>query len=167
MLCADLVWLGSLGPNATDWILHPGPIDVSAVPAIRAAQRRHHRLVRRHGHAPTTRAVSTAVATWEYIHQSRRLGRQQWERLHILRPGADRVSLHDPLAHAVCYPEIISIASVLASPHWQTAASDRATTHNAYAEIARCLTVSDEDRYNIFPAGRHPLTCWSEDLRLE
>jgi hypothetical protein len=30
------IWLGSLGPNATDWILHPGPIDVSALPAIRA-----------------------------------------------------------------------------------------------------------------------------------
>jgi hypothetical protein len=105
------IWLGSLGPNSTDWIRHPGPIDVSPLPAIRAAQRRHHRLVRRHGPRPASHAVRTAVSTWEYVYRPRHLARRQWERLHILRPGADSVSLHDPLAHAVCYPEIITIAS--------------------------------------------------------
>lgn len=124
-----------LGPESSGWIQEEGPVDISALPVIRAAQRRHHRLIRHHGQAAATTAVLTAVHAWQRGED--RLGRRQWERIDILRPGTERVSSNDPITHAVCYPDIITIASVLASPFWQNTATDPRTETTAVAEILR------------------------------
>jgi hypothetical protein len=158
------LWLGSLGPGSAGWIKTPGPVDVSALPVIRAAQRRHHRLVRRHGAAATNTAVGTAADTWE---RGNRFGDRQWARLRVLRPGADNVSFRDPVAHAVCYPEIVTIASVLASPHWQAVASDLFTENTVYTEIIRRMCEGKQPGYlddggGIWPTKRHPLRYWAE-----
>ncbi|OXM59644.1 hypothetical protein [Amycolatopsis vastitatis] len=31
------IWLGTLGPDSSSWIQHPGPVDVSALPEIQAS----------------------------------------------------------------------------------------------------------------------------------
>jgi hypothetical protein len=103
------IWLGSLGPESSGWIKNAGPVDVSGLPVIRAAQRRHHRLVRHHGADAARSAVCAAVDTWERSNGFDQLGFLQWERLRVLRPGANSVSLNDPVAAVVCYPEIITI----------------------------------------------------------
>jgi hypothetical protein len=142
------------------WSQPAGPIDVSALPMIRAAQRRHHRLIHRHGAQATGRAMRSAVAAWDRMHHYRSLGRHDWERIGILRPGADTVGQNDPLAHAVRYPEIVIIAGVLASPEWQTTAAARREA--AFAEIARRVAL---DGYSWQPHARHPLSHWANDNR--
>jgi hypothetical protein len=103
------------------------------------------------------------------------LGRRQWERLRVLRPGADSVSVNDPVGSAVCYPEIITIAGVLASPHyWQAVAADYATDRAAFREIVRRLRCSGsgsgsdfEDYSHVWPTRRHPLSDWADSIRYE
>ncbi|MCE3551946.1 hypothetical protein LWC33_10800 [Pseudonocardia sp. RS11V-5] len=132
---------------------------------IRAAQRRHHRLLRRYGEHATSHAVRVAVEIWNYLNAPRFLRPYQWQRAHVLRPGTVEVSQHEPLAHAVCYPEIITIAGVIASPHWQPQTSG--ATHPAHTEIHRRLATLAEQHYGFSPPKRHPLTDWSESHRYE
>lgn len=157
------VWFGSLGPATSGWAQPPGPVDVSAMPAIRAAQRRHHRLVHCHGESNTNEAVSTAREIWDRMNQIQYLARHEWEWLRVFRPGATRVSHHDPLAEAIRYPAIITIASVLVSPHWRNVASDWETERSAFTEIARRLELYDYKRWG--PSTRHPLSYWASGLQ--
>lgn len=154
------IWFGTLGPANHGWSQPAGPIDVSALPMIRAAQRRHHRLIHRHGAQATGRAMRSAVAAWDRMHHYRPLGPHDWERIGILRPGADTVGHNDPLAHAVRYPEIVIIAGVLASPEWHATATARREA--AFAEIARRVAL---DGYSWQPNARHPLSHWANDHR--
>src|SRR5205814_3606244 len=92
---------------------------------------------------------------------------RQWERIRTLRPGATSISQHDPLAPAVCYPEIIMMAGVLASPYWQDIATQPFADRAAFTEIGRRLRESGEQFGNIWPTKRHPLTYWAEGLQLD
>lgn len=137
------IWFGSLGPATSGWAQPRGPVDVSALPVIRSSQRRHHRLVHRHGESNTNEAVSTAREIWDRMNQIQYLAMHEWEWLRVFRPGTTRVNHHDPLAEAIRYPAIITIASVLVSPHWRNMASQWETERTAFTEIARRLELHD------------------------
>jgi TniQ len=97
-------------------------LDVSDAPEILHAQRRHHRLARRHGRRTATDAFAEAghiTALWAR-HAFYDRGRQRLIRAFVdpaplirrLRPG-------DPITPVVTYPETIDLARVLAMPHWR------------------------------------------------
>jgi hypothetical protein len=164
------IWLGSVGPAEYGPTEPEGPVDVRPLPIIRSAQRRHQRLVRRYGETATFDAVRTAREIWDRNNQPRFLSYREWDWLRVFRPGADEVSLHDPLAHAIRYPTIVTIAGVLASPVWQAAASDWATRHDPFDEVGRRVSqlISDDDfprNHRWRPPKRHPLTYWAEGLQ--
>ncbi|MEV0049471.1 hypothetical protein AB0H34_03120 [Saccharopolyspora shandongensis] len=127
----------------------------------RAAQRSHQRLVRRYGEKAAEDAVHTARAVWDRANQIHFLGRYEWKLLEIIRPGACEVSTRDPLAHAIRYPSIVTIAGVLASPHWQQKASFLSTQCEVFDEIGRRI---GRDDYGWQPPKRHPLTYWADEL---
>jgi hypothetical protein len=154
------IWLGTLGPANHGWSQPDEPIDVAAVPIIRMAQRRHHRLIHQHGVEATGHAMRSAVDAWDQMHHYRSLGPHDWERIRILRPGTDTIAEGNPLAQAVRYPEIVIIAGVLASPQWQAMATARREA--AFAEIARRVAL---DGYSWQPQARHPLTYWANRQR--
>lgn len=90
------------------------------------------------------------------------LGVQDWARLHLLRPGTHSISLSNPLAHAVRYPEIVTIASVLGSPTWQQLAASRHTEQKTFDEIGRRVGLGQS--YDWEPRSiRHPLLNWAHD----
>lgn len=151
---------GTLGPANHALSQPERAIDVSELPIIRAAQRRHHRLLHRHGPEATGVAMRSAVAAWERMHHYRSLGPHDWERIRILRPGTEVIGKNDPLAHVVRYPEIVVIAGVLASPQWQATAIDQRDV--AFAEIARRVAL---DGYSWQPQVRHPLSYWVASAR--
>lgn len=99
--------------------------DLRRLPEILNAQRRHAQFIRRHGQ---TDHIADAYAHARYIvgrwaergdwdrHRRRRLSRylddvDQWHIPH-----------HDPLAVMVRYPDIVTLAIMLADPHWVTLA---------------------------------------------
>ncbi len=62
----------------------------------------------------------------------------------------------------MCYPDIITIASVLASPHWQAIAADPSAENIVYTEIIRRLRGREDHAPfdgagAIWPSSRHPL----------
>ncbi|UJW29829.1 hypothetical protein L3Q67_31995 [Saccharothrix sp. AJ9571] len=72
-------------------------------------------------------------------------------------------------AHAVCYPEIITIASVLASPHWHTVAANPFTENAVYTEIIRRIREGEhpdpfDDTGALWPSSRHPLRYWAPTM---
>ncbi|MCR6488245.1 hypothetical protein M8542_35990 [Amycolatopsis sp. OK19-0408] len=74
-------------------------------------------------------------------------------------PGLTRVSLGDSAAHPVCCPDIITIASVLASPHWQAIAANPLTENTVCTEVIRRLCGGgDHDPFDaaaaIWPSNR-------------
>ncbi|RKT88110.1 TniQ protein [Saccharopolyspora antimicrobica] len=158
------IWLGSLGPANDAWPDSRDPVDVNPLPTVRAAQRCHQRLVRRYGEKAAEYAVRTAREVWDRANQTHFLGRHEWKLLEIFRPGAREVSTRDPLAHAIRYPSIVTIAGVLASPHWQQKASFWDTKQQAFDEIGRRIGQRD---YGWHPWKRHPLTYWAEELEHE
>lgn len=154
-------WFGSLGPADNAYPDPSGPVDVSQLPIIRTAQRRHNRLVRRYGREAAGHAASTAREIWDRVNRFEFFGHVEWARLQIVRPGARQVSSTDPLVQAIRYPEIITVAGVLASPLWQQVACDRLTRQQAFDEVGRRLGRAD---YDWHPPKRHPLTYWAEGV---
>jgi hypothetical protein len=84
------IWFGSLGPADDAYPDPPGPVNVSQLPIIRAAQRRHNRLVRRHGREATGHAASTAREIWDRVNRFEFFGHVEWARLQIVRPVPGR-----------------------------------------------------------------------------
>lgn len=122
-----------------------------------------HRLLRNHGSAAVTQALRTAVDVRDHAHHHGILTSHERNWLTTIRPAADHISSQDPLAHAICYPAIVTIASVLASPTWQAAASHRSTAQDAFDEIGRRIRRTVGADYEWQPWKRHPLTHWAEN----
>jgi hypothetical protein len=83
-------------------------------------------------------------------------GRHRDRRLRRLSPGPV-VLIGDPALHAAVYPETVSLACILASPYWVSAAvsADRADRARFYSEVARRLDLSE---YRPAAVG-DPLAC--------
>jgi hypothetical protein len=146
-------WLG--GPLEQTGDQH----DLTVLPEVLHAQRRHHRLLRRHGTDPARIAVYwatkivdgwTARGTWRE-HRESRLAR--------LPHGTDPQQPDGSVLHMVNYPEVVTLADLLASERWRTIASAnyRRDRWPFDREVARRL-----DLVVIGFAPEDPLVSWEE-----
>lgn len=93
------------------------------------AQRRHLRLLHRHGPAATFDAVLTGFLIcghlWADRPESASTWRRRWDRRsEVLIPvGAEAATFSASRLFAVVYPEAVTLAAVIASPTWRQQAS--------------------------------------------
>lgn len=107
-----LRWLGDIPTK--------GQPDLSGQPEILAVNRRHHRLIRRHGRETTGLAFARARYVCQ-VWDRRGEHQEQFQRLMSLFHGPSwRVSAFDPTVHAASYPQIVALTRLLASPFWWT-----------------------------------------------
>jgi hypothetical protein len=116
-------WLGGLTEEPGD------QHDLTPVPEITAAQRRHRRLIRRRGTETGRAAIgdaATIIAGWsepDQLHERRqcRIDSLLATRSDHTEPLERRV---EPSVLAmVDYPEVATLATLLADPHWRSIAS--------------------------------------------
>jgi TniQ len=162
-----LLWIG---PGAG----HPrDQVDLAAHPDIVHAQVRHQRLIREHGHGIVRTAYHTAREIWETLiyrgwgvpcafardmHLPAWFGHQDWA-------GDPR----DPVHQAATYPEVITLAGLLVSPHWRPfAMSASAADHDRFrAEFQRRLPPGYRDLASASlqlraTVGGAPVTRWHQ-----
>ncbi|YCK40238.1 hypothetical protein ACNF49_41090 [Actinomadura sp. ATCC 39365] len=118
-------WIGPPDIN------HPGP-HLEIFPDIVAAQRRHLRLVRRHGWASTYDAVLTAFMICAHLWEQdpdgnpgMALNQAVWNvRSFVFIPkNTEQETFSASRLFAAIYPEAISIAALLGSPTWRRLAA--------------------------------------------
>jgi hypothetical protein len=137
------LWIGEGAYLPSDQLpVHP-------VATVIAAQEKHHRLISRHGWSAIRAAFVDARsirAHWD------RIGRYQTS---LLAPG--RTALRREIAN---YPQVVTLAGLLASPHWrQFALSSEATDHDLFhREITRRVTPDYNHGYPRTPAD--PIQAW-------
>lgn len=155
------LWIGGTGDDPDT------QLDLSNLPEVIRAQRRHNRLARLHGTQATHTAHTDArhiLARWTERgdwphHRERRLdtyfGHPHWQ-----------VRVHSAEMHAANYPEIVALTAILVSDHWRSHATRlRSWPHTTalngdpdhqrfYAEVSRHLQIE----YN--PSSYDPLTNW-------
>ena len=98
-----------------------GQIDLSRVPEVLGAAKRHYRLVPEHGFLRARCAYQDALDVTLGWARRGWWGRHRDRRLRRLSP-APVVLIGDPALHAAVYPETVRLACILASPHWVGAA---------------------------------------------
>lgn len=146
-------WLGGPLEQATD------QHDLTALPEVLHAQRRHHRLLRRHGTDPARTAIYwattivdgwTARGTWGE-HRTGRLARLPHD-TNVQEPDGSVLRM-------VNYPEVVTLADLLASERWRTivSADYRRDRWPFDREVARRL-----DLVVIGFAPEDPLVSWEE-----
>jgi hypothetical protein len=120
----------------------PGP-SLRGLPEVVTAQRRHLRLVRRHGQAAAYDAVLTGIMIcahlWEHPDNAGD-GPAAWNRRCQLLIPPDQVTGQFSASRlfAAVYPEAVSLAAVIASPRWRAMASGTSTeVRQLAAEIGR------------------------------
>lgn len=104
-------WIGD-GP---DYAHHAQP-DLSGHPDILAANRRHRRLIRRHGRHAVMTAFREATQICDRWHQRRAHDEEFSRNMCIFHGPHWQVSATDPTIHAARYPQIVSLTRLLASP---------------------------------------------------
>lgn len=116
---------------------------LDGLPEIVTAQRRHRRLLRRHGWAATYDAVLTGFMICGHLwSQPEHAGDlyDQWEhRARILiPPGREHLTFSAPRLFAAIYPEAVNLAVVLGSPTWRRRVAGNAEEQRQFTtEIGR------------------------------
>lgn len=114
--------------------------DLTGLPDLLSAQRRHDNLIRRRGHAATHAAFRDADAIIRsYVQAGTLIGHTRLATL----TGQGHASLPDhPWLRLLTYPETVALTSALARPHWrQRAATDSAdVAPGAFRAELQCLT---------------------------
>lgn len=113
---------------------------------IIAAQRRHLRLVRRHGTAAVYDAVLTGFLICGHLWDHHPAGWDTpWHHWHrraqaLIPAGLEATQFTASRIFAATYPEAITLAAIIASPRWRAlAAGDPAQRQQVTAEIGRSL----------------------------
>jgi hypothetical protein len=120
----------------------PGPA-LPGLPEIITAQRRHLRLVRQHGWAPVHDGILTGFMICGHLWRWQIPGTAQrpaWERRGqaLIPPSRAAAQFSASRVFAAVYPEAVSLAAVLASPHWRNLATGtRSDIRMLAAEISR------------------------------
>jgi len=155
-------WLGGLTDPVGD------QHDLTALPEVAAAQRRHHHLVRRCGATPARAAIGAAATiidgwndrgvftdrqqrcTDSWLISTRGVSGSGW-------PAEQR------LRAMLSYPDVVTLAALLAEPHWSANASaDRRPDRLQFElEVARRL-----DLPHVGAAVGDPLVSWKESQAL-
>ncbi len=147
-------------------IQHPSP-SLRELPDIVRAQRRHLRLLHRHGWAATYDAVLTAFIICGYLWQPPAtvvlppyLVDLVWEeRSHQLIPdGLEKTEFSASRIFAAVYPEAVGLAALFASPIWRRRASsgNLSDLRRFTGEISRRIGAED---YQPMPTG-DPIAKW-------
>jgi hypothetical protein len=152
---AHRIWLGSAAHPR-----HRGQYDISALPEILQAQRRHYRLARRHGRQEATDAFAEAAhitSLWA------RRGYYPGRRLPLIRalrgevPITGKLPAHDAVTSVVTYPETVDLARVLAMPRWRIPATMTAGDVQLFQrEVRFCTGI----RYERADSRYDPLFRW-------
>ncbi|TMR88810.1 TniQ family protein [Nonomuraea basaltis] len=145
------LWIGAGVTTAAE------QLDLSRLPEISRAQRRHRRIIRRHGHQVTAEAFTEAtdiVAAWtqnETYDAARR-------RRHEIFYGPRRAThLHSSGHYAAGYPETVALSSLIASAYWRSlAVGNGAAAARFYAEVQRRV-LSD---YTMDSLQHDPVSRW-------
>ncbi|WP_019889405.1 TniQ family protein [Streptomyces purpureus] len=133
------VWIGP--PDADQ-----PSVSLAGLPEIIGAQRKHLRILRQHGWAATYDALLTAFTFCGHIWTGKEPPENPhhvwhtWdERAHVLIPPETvKKSYSTSRLFAAVYPEAVSVAALLASPHWRRLASGTATERETfYGEISK------------------------------
>lgn len=170
-------WIGPPDIN------RPGPV-LDDFPEIVAAQRRHLRLVRRHGWAPTYDAVLTAFMICAHLWENAFnvafdpanaplgliLKRAVWtmRTMVFIPPGTEEKTFTTAKLFAAIYPDAVNIAELIASPIWRgLAAGDEEQCDLFCAEIGYRIGVPDyQPRDNLDPIGHWIADdCWHAPSR--
>jgi hypothetical protein len=151
-------WLG--GPLDNTVYQH----DLSALPEVLHAQRRHYRLLHRHGADHGRMAIYWAGSIVERWTERGDCGAHRQRRLAAHRAAQPASPEPDTSLLAMAnYPEIVTLAGMLASPHWSAIASAdyRRDRLPFELEVARRLHL---DLTNSAPGD--PLLSWEEEEAL-
>ena len=138
---------------------------LDALPEIVQAQRRHLRILRRHGWAITYDAVLTAMLIcgqlWSLPESENGEARHDWVRRAniLIPPGTAEATFSVARLCAAVYPEAVALAPLFASPYWRQQA--QVTTWNRRlfnAEIAHRLR---HPSYNRKDHDNDPISHWA------
>ncbi|MEU9158429.1 hypothetical protein AB0D59_49880 [Streptomyces sp. NPDC048417] len=92
--------------------------DLSGLPDVVDAQRRHYRLLRRYGHTVLDACYEHCSTLWAAVLTRGYRLSDRHRRLEAM--GADpHTQIWDPRRHIAVYPEIVEAMSLYASPHWR------------------------------------------------
>lgn len=154
------IWLGAPTRPSDNDEQH----DLTELPQLIQAQRRHTRLVRSHGRRIAAEAFTEAAhVTSCWAHRGfPDLGRYQ--RMHALcgaHPTSTRLRRGDPLIPVVTYPETVALASVLAQPQWRYPPA----RYNDHAQAGRAILdfgreVNRQIGHWIYDGAPDPLGDW-------
>ncbi|MGW3957612.1 hypothetical protein ACWEKM_43610 [Streptomyces sp. NPDC004752] len=151
------VWIGP--PDADQ-----PSVNLADLPEIADAQRRHLRILHRHGWAATYDALLTAFTfcghIWtdgEPMTNPCRVEHTWAERAHFLiPPETAKKSYSTSRLFAAVYPEAVSVAALLASPYWRRLASGTtAERERFYREINRRIDYPYKDDHKHSDAIAH------------
>jgi hypothetical protein len=145
------------GPGAGPADQH---LDVSRLPELAAAQRRHLNLIRHHrrlgaGFSSAFNAANLVCRLWA---ANNAYGVRRHRRIRTLLGSRTRPSnVPEHVLPAVCYPETVSLASLFASEHWKALAGSRDTAERDLF----CLEVSRRIGQSYRFTGTHdPMARW-------
>ncbi len=95
---------------------HGQQFDITALPEITHAQRRHRQMIRRHGWKPAARAMNEAASIcWTWWDKQQHTG--ALNRRRAILPGPAWPGNQHTLTLAACaYPDIVALAELLSSP---------------------------------------------------
>ncbi|WP_236239982.1 hypothetical protein [Streptomyces sp. CC228A] len=137
--------------------------DLSELPAVVDAQRRHLRLLSRRGWAATYDAVLTASSfcghIWDTVRppEDPRHVAYTWDaRARVLVPDGDESAAFYAYSTSAVYPEAVSLAVIIASPHWRRLASGNILDGLRFcAEISRRVSYPYDDKPELGDAIAH------------
>jgi TniQ/Domain of unknown function (DUF5655) len=147
-------WIGPTNQDDAD------QFDLAPVPEVVAAARRYRRLTRRLGDFRVESAYPVALHITLRWAERADFGQHRDRRLRVLGIDPDRFRLaaHLPAMRAAVYPDTVTLAGLLASPHWLGVAAslDHGDHQRFYAEVARRLRLPDYQP----TTGWDPLARW-------
>lgn len=139
--------------------------DLTALPEVASAQRRHHHLVRRCGATPARAAVgaaATIIDSWNehgVITDRQQSCTESWQLTTSRDASGSGWPAEQRLRAMLSYPDVVTLAALLADPRWSTIASaDRRQDRLQFElEVARRLHLP-----HVPPAVGDPLVTWEE-----
>ncbi|MFI9355564.1 hypothetical protein [Streptomyces lydicus] len=152
------IWIG---PPDTDELTTP----LDALPEVVHAQRRHLRLLRRHGWAVTYDAVLTGILIcaqlWSLPEEGNGETWHDWVRRAdlLIPPGTSEATFSVARLCAAVYPEAVDLAGVFASPYWRQQAQGTPMDRSRFDQrIERLL------RHPIAPLNHrsNPISHWAD-----
>jgi TniQ len=128
-----------IGGQPASWVHdHEPPLNVSRLPVLITAQRRHHRLIRRHGQQAAAEALLISQQSLErWLHGMFPMERQAARLDILLHPEWEHISMNHPAYFASYYPEAVRLTGLLLSPYWHSLAADPSTRDQFFQEVGR------------------------------